>query len=178
MRISISLSITISLESACEICVRVSIGLSVTTLLEGRFRSLATSKGTATDHRLRRVPALYRLAAARGWLASGSGASSHRLPLGSGRDIVAAQRGVLIVAKSSFDRRSARRVQCPLRVKSRHADRVPNESPHSTMREGKWVVLIARSTGSALRGARPPNLHITPDVRRDLVYAASATGSL
>src|SRR6266704_6938239 len=41
-----------------------------------------------------------------------------------------------------------------------------------------WVVLIAGSTGSALRAVRPPNRHITPDVRRDLVYAASATGSL
>ena len=74
-------------------------------VIRGRFRFSATSKGTATDHRLRRVPALYRLAATRfGWLASGSGASSHRLPLGSGRGIVAAQRGVLIVAESSFDR--------------------------------------------------------------------------
>jgi hypothetical protein len=27
----------------------------------------------------------------------------------------------------------------------------------------KWVVLIAGSTGSALRAVRPPNLHITPD---------------
>ena len=26
-----------------------------------------------------------------------------------------------------------------------------------------WVVLIAGSTGSALRAVRPPNLHITPD---------------
>jgi hypothetical protein len=26
----------------------------------------------------------------------------------------------------------------------------------------KWVVLIAGSTGSALRAVRPPNLHITP----------------
>jgi hypothetical protein len=34
------------------------------------------------------------------------------------------------------------------------------------------------STGSALRAVRPPNLHITPVVRRDLLYAASATGSL
>jgi hypothetical protein len=41
-----------------------------------------------------------------------------------------------------------------------------------------WVVLIAGSTGSALRAVSPPNLHITPDVRRDLVYAASATGFL
>ena len=58
------------------------------------------------------------------------------------------------------------------------ADQVPIKSTHSTMRWHKWVVLIAGSTGSALRAVRPPNLHITPDVRRDLVYAASATGSL
>src|SRR5260221_9813297 len=58
------------------------------------------------------------------------------------------------------------------------ADQVPVINPHSTMRWHKWVGLIARSTGSALRAVRPPNLHITPDVRRDLVYAASATGSL
>src|SRR5260370_3745927 len=31
------------------------------------------------------------------------------------------------------------------------------------MRWHKWVVLIAGSTGSALRAVRPPNLHITPD---------------
>jgi hypothetical protein len=41
-----------------------------------------------------------------------------------------------------------------------------------------WVVLIAGSTGSALRAVRPPNLHIPPDARRDLVYAARAAGSL
>src|SRR5258707_12334152 len=41
-----------------------------------------------------------------------------------------------------------------------------------------WVVLIAGSTGSALRAVRPPNLHITPVIRRDLAYRASATGSL
>ena len=58
------------------------------------------------------------------------------------------------------------------------ADQVPIRSTHSTMRWHKWVVLIAGSTGSALRAVRPPNLHITPDVRRDLVYAANATGSL
>src|SRR6267142_5358346 len=58
------------------------------------------------------------------------------------------------------------------------ADQVPIESPHSTMLGGNWVVLIAGSTGSALRAVRPPNLHITPVVRRDLIYAASATGSL
>jgi hypothetical protein len=38
--------------------------------------------------------------------------------------------------------------------------------------------VVAGSTGSALRAVRPPNLHISPDVRRDLVHAASATGSL
>jgi hypothetical protein len=40
-----------------------------------------------------------------------------------------------------------------------------------------WVVLIAGSTGSALRAVRPPNLYITP-IARDLIYRASATGSL
>ena len=40
------------------------------------------------------------------------------------------------------------------------------------------TVLIAGSTGSALRAVRPPYLHITPVARRDLVYRASATGSL
>src|SRR5260370_22109529 len=46
------------------------------------------------------------------------------------------------------------------------ADQVPVINPHSTMRWHKWVVLIAGSTGCALRAVRPPNLHITPDVRR------------
>ena len=41
-----------------------------------------------------------------------------------------------------------------------------------------WVVLIAGSTGSALRAVRPPNLDITPDARCDLVQTASAAGSL
>src|SRR6266568_4141807 len=58
------------------------------------------------------------------------------------------------------------------------ADQVPVKTSHSTMQWHLWVVLIAGSTGSALRAVRPPNRHITPDVRRDLVYAASATGSL
>src|SRR6188508_1002312 len=58
------------------------------------------------------------------------------------------------------------------------ADQVPVNSSHSTMLWPLWVVLIAGSTGSALRAVRPPDLHITPDGRRDLVYAASATGSL
>src|SRR5439155_14471750 len=58
------------------------------------------------------------------------------------------------------------------------ADQVPIKLSHLTMLRPKWVVLIAGSTGSALRAVRPPNLHITTVVRRDLVYAASATGSL
>src|SRR5215475_10020113 len=43
------------------------------------------------------------------------------------------------------------------------ADQVPVISPHSTMQWHKWVVLIAGSTGSALRAVRPPNRHITPE---------------
>src|SRR5205809_2644464 len=58
------------------------------------------------------------------------------------------------------------------------ADQVPVKSPHSTMHWHMWVVLIAGSAGSALRAVRPPNLHITPMGRRDLVQIASATGSL
>jgi hypothetical protein len=46
------------------------------------------------------------------------------------------------------------------------------------MRWHLWVVLIAGSTGSALRAVRLPNLHITPAGRRDLIHIASATGSL
>src|SRR5476649_313267 len=38
------------------------------------------------------------------------------------------------------------------------ADQVPVNNPHSMMRWHKWVVLIAGSTGSALRAVRPPNL--------------------
>jgi hypothetical protein len=47
------------------------------------------------------------------------------------------------------------------------ADQVPVKSTHSMMLWPKWVVLIAGSTGSALRAVRPPNRDITPDVRRD-----------
>ena len=42
------------------------------------------------------------------------------------------------------------------------ADQVPVTNSHSRMQWPKWVVLIAGSTGSALRAVRPPNLHITP----------------
>src|SRR5271163_3983671 len=58
------------------------------------------------------------------------------------------------------------------------ADQVPTKLSHSRMLWHMWVVLIAGSTGSALRAVRPPNLHTTPGVRRDLAYRASATGSL
>ena len=58
------------------------------------------------------------------------------------------------------------------------ADQVPINNPHSTMLGSKWVVLIAGSTGSALRAVRPPNFHITPDVDAISIHAASATGSL
>src|SRR5580698_4309088 len=54
------------------------------------------------------------------------------------------------------------------------ADQVPINSPHSTMLGGKWVVLIAGSTGSALRAVCPPNLHITPSDWRDLVHVWTA----
>src|SRR3982074_409927 len=43
------------------------------------------------------------------------------------------------------------------------ADQVPVKSAHSTMHWPEWVVLIAGSTGSALRAVRPPHRHITPD---------------
>ena len=58
------------------------------------------------------------------------------------------------------------------------ADQVPVKSSHSTMRWHMWGVLIAGSTGTALRAVRPPNLHITPLCWRDFGYAASAAGSL
>ena len=58
------------------------------------------------------------------------------------------------------------------------ADQVPTNSSHSRMLWHMWVVLIAGSTGSALRAVRPPNLHVAPVVRRDFVHRASAKGSL
>src|ERR1700722_2342331 len=58
------------------------------------------------------------------------------------------------------------------------ADQVPTNNSHSRMLWHEWVVLIAGSTGPALRAVCPPNLQITPVIRRDLAYRASATGSL
>src|ERR1700730_13194265 len=68
------------------------------------------------------------------------------------------------------------RLTCPLAIMP-SADQVPVKSTHSRMRWHKWVVLTAGSTGSALRAVRPPNLHITPDVRRDLVRPLTRPGS-
>src|SRR4029077_20046835 len=45
------------------------------------------------------------------------------------------------------------------------ADQVPVKSTHSKMPWPMWVVLIAGSTGAALRAVRPPNGYVTPDVR-------------
>jgi hypothetical protein len=42
------------------------------------------------------------------------------------------------------------------------ADQVPVKTSHSMMLWPKWVVLIAGSTGAALRAVRPPNLYDTP----------------
>src|SRR5215211_5270078 len=58
------------------------------------------------------------------------------------------------------------------------ADQVPVKSSHSTMRWHKWVVLTAGSTGSALRAVRPPNLHITPVIRRDSRLSRKRDGFL
>jgi hypothetical protein len=52
------------------------------------------------------------------------------------------------------------------------AYQVPVKSAHSMMRWHEWVVLIAGSTGSALRAVRPPNLHITAFLAPNLVKAA------
>src|SRR2546428_324347 len=56
------------------------------------------------------------------------------------------------------------------------ADQVPVKSPHLMMHWHMWVVLIAGSTGSALRAVRPPNLLIAPDVQRDLVSRRKRDG--
>jgi hypothetical protein len=47
------------------------------------------------------------------------------------------------------------------------ADQVPVKSTHSMMPWPKWLVLIAGSTGAALRAVRLPNRYVTPDVWRD-----------
>src|SRR5262252_5973682 len=52
----------------------------------------------------------------------------------------------------------------------------PGQKPAFEMHWHKWVVLIAGSTGSALRAVRPPNLHITPS-RCDLIRPLTRPGS-
>ena len=47
------------------------------------------------------------------------------------------------------------------------ADQVPVKTSHSMMLWPMWVVLIAGSTGTALRAVRLSNRYVTPDVRRD-----------
>jgi hypothetical protein len=42
------------------------------------------------------------------------------------------------------------------------ADQVPVKTSHSKMPWPMWVVLIAGSTGTALRAVRPPNRCVTP----------------
>src|SRR4029077_17644863 len=43
------------------------------------------------------------------------------------------------------------------------ADQVPVKTSHSMMPWPMWVVLIAGSTGTALRAVRPPNRCVTPE---------------
>jgi hypothetical protein len=54
----------------------------------------------------------------------------------------------------------------------------PGQKLAFEMQWHEWVVLIAGSTGSALRAVRPSNLHITPGLGAISFHAASATGSL
>ena len=58
------------------------------------------------------------------------------------------------------------------------ADQVPVKRTHSKMRWPEWVVLIARSTGSAFVLFALSNRHITPDTRRDPFQTLSAAGCL
>src|SRR6516165_3690231 len=53
----------------------------------------------------------------------------------------------------------------------------PDGCGYARARVLMWGVLIAGSTGTALRAVRPSNLHITPECGRDFGYAASVAGS-
>src|SRR6266436_6946194 len=55
------------------------------------------------------------------------------------------------------------------------ADQAPVNSTHSTMRWPEWVVLIAGRPALHYVLFALSNRHITPDARRDLFHAASAT---
>src|SRR5260370_39416697 len=58
------------------------------------------------------------------------------------------------------------------------ADQVPVKSPHSTMHWHMWVVLIAGIDRLCITCCSPSQPSHHADGRRDLVYTASATGSL
>src|SRR4030081_1230823 len=62
----------------------------------------------------------------------------------------------------------------------RPVDAVHMIAGHNALRGSGPGQQLAFDDAMALVGCpdRPPNLHLTPDVRRDLVYAASATGCL
>jgi hypothetical protein len=73
------------------------------------------------------------------------------------------------LAREIFTSRCWSVQRCVRPVSAAHKAAGPNaqgslKSPHLTMHWHMWVVLIAGSTGSALRAVRPPNLHITPNV--------------
>jgi hypothetical protein len=54
----------------------------------------------------------------------------------------------------------------------------PGQKLAFEMQWHEWVVLIAGSTGSALRAVRPPNLHVTPDLGASLVSRCERNGFL
>src|SRR5262249_45565884 len=56
------------------------------------------------------------------------------------------------------------------------ADQVPVKSTHSMMLWPEWVVLIAGSTGTALRAVRLPNRYVTPVARCNLVSSRRESG--
>src|SRR5690348_14558857 len=58
------------------------------------------------------------------------------------------------------------------------ADQVPVKSSHLTMRWHMWVVLIAGIDRLCITCCSPSQPSHHADGRRDLVYTASATGSL
>jgi len=85
---------------------------------------LADSRGTAADQGLGRVSTFYRLTASRfGWFAACSGASSHRLPQGSGRGIVSARTNALEGARTGFVRPLSKARSMSLMGQPRHFGR-------------------------------------------------------
>jgi hypothetical protein len=68
------------------------------------------------------------------------------------------------LATRGFGRRTGSAVISVMRVGWSSKSRSANIRVAVQMHWHVWVVLIAGSTGSALRAVRPPNLHTTPDV--------------